>query len=83
LKHNSARSEGVKRMLISRRGRVAGVVGVCEVQIRVCVGCETGLFKSPVKHIQILSQVFLHRSWGGVLYLVMFLRPFQTYCFFF
>ncbi len=39
---------------------------------------ETGLFKSTIKHIQIVSQFILYRLWGGVLYLVMFPRPVQT-----
>ncbi len=38
---------------------------MCEVQIRMGVGCETGLFKSAVKHIQIVSQLLiLYRLWG-------------------
>jgi len=37
---------------------------MCEVQTRVDVGCETGIFKLALKHIQILSQLLiLHRSW--------------------
>jgi len=37
---------------------------MCEVQTRVDVGRETGIFKLALKHIQILSQLLiLHRSW--------------------
>ncbi len=43
---------------------------MCEVQIRVCAGCQFGLFKSAVKHIQIVSQLLiLHRLWGWCLVL--------------
>ncbi len=41
---------------------------MCEVQIRVGAGCQSGLFKSAVKHIQIVSQLLiLHRLWGWCL----------------
>ncbi len=29
---------------------------MCEVQIRAGAGCQSGLFKSAVKHIEIISQ---------------------------
>jgi len=51
--------------LNSSRG-VAGGVGMCEVQIRAGVGCETGLFK-PVKHIQILSLLLILQIMGHCL----------------
>ncbi len=41
---------------------------MCEVQIRVGVGCQSGLFKSTVKHIEIVSQLLiLLRLWGWCL----------------
>ncbi len=41
-----------------------------EVQIRACAGCQSGLFKSTVKHIELLSQLLiLHRQWGRCLVL--------------
>ncbi len=32
---------------------------MCEVQIRVGAGCQSGLFKSAVKHIEIISQLLI------------------------
>ncbi len=41
---------------------------MCEVQIRAGAGCQSGLFKSSVKHIEIVSQLLiLHRLWGWCL----------------
>ncbi len=41
---------------------------MCEVQIRASAGCQSGLFRSAVKHIEIIGQLLiLHRLcvWGG------------------
>ncbi len=41
---------------------------MCEVQIRVGAGCQSGLFILAVKQIQIVSQLLiLHRLWGWCL----------------
>ncbi len=41
-----------------------------EVQIRAGAGCQSGLFKSAVKHVEIISQLLiLHRLWGRCLVL--------------
>ncbi len=43
---------------------------MCEVWIRVGAGCQSGLFKSAVEHIEIISQLLiLHRLWGRCLVL--------------
>ncbi len=43
---------------------------MCEVQIRVGAGCQSGLFKLAVKDFQISSQLLiLHRLWGRCLVL--------------
>ncbi len=43
---------------------------MCEVQIIAGAGCQSGLFKLAVKHIQIISQLLiLHRLWGWCLVL--------------
>ncbi len=41
---------------------------MCEEQIRAGAGCQSGLFKSSVKHIEIISQLLIiHRMWGWCL----------------
>ncbi len=43
---------------------------MCEVQIRAVAGCQSGRFKSSVKHIEIISQLLiLHRLCGRCLVL--------------
>ncbi len=44
---------------------------MCEVQIRAGAGCaQSGLFKSAVKLMEIISQLLiLHRLWGRCLVL--------------
>ncbi len=40
---------------------------MCEVQIRASAGCQSGLFRSAVKHIEIIGQLLiLHRLCVGV-----------------
>ncbi len=58
--------------VVGGRDGVVGVEGrwMCEMQIRAAAGCQSGHFKSVVKHIEIISQLLiLHRLWGRSLVL--------------
>ncbi len=69
---SSTQTLSAGRMVVEGGSGVAarGAWWMCEVQIRVGAGCQSGLFKLAVKDFQIISQLLiLHRLWGRCLVL--------------